>query len=75
MSGATGESATKLRAIYDQLVNTPEGIRYNKPGLQSHIQYLASMTANTDQKIGRDAIERYQDLKRQIDTLDAQVPK
>jgi photosystem II stability/assembly factor-like uncharacterized protein len=75
MNGASGENATKLRAIYDQLVNTPEGIRYNKPGLQSHIQYLAGMTANVDQKIGRDAIERYQELKKQIDGLDAQVPK
>jgi hypothetical protein len=75
MNGATGESATKLRGIYEQLVNTPEGVRYNKPGLQSHIQYLASMTANADQKIGRDAIARYQELKKEIDALEAQVPK
>src|SRR5207302_1378301 len=27
-------------------------------GLQAHITYLASMTANVDQKVGRDAIER-----------------
>ena len=27
-----------------QLVNTPEGVRYNKPGLQTHITYLARMT-------------------------------
>jgi hypothetical protein len=75
MNGATGENATKLRGIYDQLVDTPEGIRYNKPGLATHIRYLGSMTANADQKIGRDAIARYEELKRQIDALDAQVPK
>jgi hypothetical protein len=75
MNGASGESATKLRAIYEQLVDTPEGVRYNKPGLQTHIRYLASMTANVDQKIGRDAIDRYQELKKEIDALDAQVPK
>ena len=75
MNGASGENTTKLRAIYDQLVNTPEGIRYNKPGLQAHIQYLATMTANVDEKIGRDAIERYQELKKQVEALDAQVPR
>ena len=36
-AGANGD---KLREIYLQLVNTPEGVRYNKPGLQAHIQYL-----------------------------------
>ena len=25
------------------LVNTPEGVRYNKPGLQTHVTYLARM--------------------------------
>jgi len=75
MTGATGDNATKLRAIYEQLVDTPEGVRYNKPGLQTHIRYLASMTANTDQKIGRDAIDRYQELKKALDALEAQLPK
>lgn len=75
MSAATGENATKLRAIYDQLVDTPEGVRYNRPGLQTHIRYLGSMTANADQKIGRDAIDRYQELKKAIDALETQVPK
>ena len=73
MNGATGDKAAKLREIYDRLVNTPEGVRYNKPGLQSHIQYLGSMTANVDQKIGRDAIERYQELKKELDALKAQT--
>ena len=50
--------------------NTPEGVRYNKPGLQAHIQYLAGMTTGVDQKIGRDAIERYQELKKEVDALE-----
>jgi hypothetical protein len=33
------------------------------------VQYLASMTANVDQKIGRDAIERYQVLRKEYDVL------
>ena len=46
-----------------------ESVRYGRPGLQAHITYLAGMTANVDQKIGRDAIERYQVLKKELDAL------
>jgi len=31
------------------------------------------MTANVDQKIGRDAIERYRELKKEFDALKAQA--
>jgi hypothetical protein len=72
--GDAGRAAT-LKPIYEQLVNTPEGVRYNKPGLQSHISYLASMTTTTDQKIGRDAIERYQVLKKELDALKVDVDR
>jgi len=75
MTGATGDRETKLRAIYEQLISTPDGVRYNKPGLQAHISYLAGMTANVDQKIGRDAIERYQALKKQLDALKAEADR
>ena len=75
MSGASGDTAAKLHSIYDQLVDTPEGVRYNKPGLQTHIRYLGSLTANTDQKIGRDAIDRYQELKKELDALKAEAEK
>ena len=74
-SGASGDRAAKLRAIYEQLISTPDGVRYNKPGLQSHISYLAGMTANVDQKIGRDAIERYQALKKELDALKLEADK
>jgi hypothetical protein len=70
-----GPNADKVRAIYEQLVNTPEGVRYNKPGLQAHILYLAGMTTGVDQKIGRDAIERYQELKKQLDALKAEADR
>jgi len=52
-----------------------EPVRYGKPGLQAHITYLAGMTANVDQKIGRDAIERYQTLKRELDAVRAEVDR
>jgi hypothetical protein len=57
----------RLTAIAAKLLTEP--VRYGKPGLQAHIIYLASMTANVDQKIGRDAIERYQVLKKELDTV------
>ena len=56
-------------------MNTPEGVRYNKPGLQAHIQYLAGMTTAVDQKIGRDAIARYQVLKKSLDALKAEADR
>ena len=47
-------------------VITP-AVRYSKPELQAHITYLYSMTNSTDQKIGRDAEERYKVLKTEFD--------
>ncbi|HTG99892.1 MAG TPA: hypothetical protein VL882_06470 [Vicinamibacterales bacterium] len=48
-----------------------ESVRYGKPGLQTHITYLAGMTTGADQKIGRDAIERYATLRKDVDALRA----
>ncbi|HET7113015.1 MAG TPA: hypothetical protein VFI57_05190, partial [Pyrinomonadaceae bacterium] len=50
--------------LESKLLNEP--VRYGKPGLQTQITYLAGMTANVDQKIGRDAIERYKVLKEEL---------
>jgi hypothetical protein len=71
----TDPSKKRVEAIYDSIVNTPEGVRYNKPGLQEHVNYLAGMTSRVDQKIGRDAIERYQVLKKQLDDIRAELDK
>jgi photosystem II stability/assembly factor-like uncharacterized protein len=58
---------TRLNALASKLLNEP--VRYGKPGLQAHITYLAGMTASVDQKIGRDAIERYEVLKKELEAL------
>jgi hypothetical protein len=47
-------------------VVTP-AVRYSKPELQAHIQYLYGMTSQADQRIGRDAIKRYGVLRRELD--------
>jgi len=61
---------TRLIALAGKLLTEP--VRYGKPGLQAHVNYLLGMTANVDQKIGRDAIERYQQLKKEFDALQAE---
>ena len=60
-----------LTALEAQLLTEP--VRYGQPGLQAHITYLAGMTANVDQKIGRDAIERYKVLKEEFDRIRGRV--
>jgi photosystem II stability/assembly factor-like uncharacterized protein len=70
-TGGDAETFTRLTAIAGKLLTEP--VRYGKPGLQAHITYLASMTANVDQKIGRDAIERYEVLKKELNTIRAEV--
>ena len=42
-------------------------IRYSKPELQTHITYLYSLTNGADQKPGRDALERYEILRKELD--------
>jgi photosystem II stability/assembly factor-like uncharacterized protein len=59
------QKLAKVNELAARLI-TPS-IRYSQPALQTHITYLYSMTTATDQKIGRDAIERYQVLKKEMD--------
>ena len=66
-SGGDPAIVTRVTALAAKLLTEP--VRYGKPGLQAHITYLAGMTANVDQKIGRDAIERYEVLKKELDAL------
>ena len=62
---ATGDKLAKVNEVASHLI-TP-AIRYSKPELQTHITYLYGMTNLTDQKIGRDAMERYGVLRKQLD--------
>ena len=42
---------------------------------QAQITYLAGMTANADQKIGRDAIERYGVLQKEFDEIRVEIDR
>jgi len=70
---ATGEKLASLNDLAADLI-TP-AIRYSKPELQTQITYLYSLTNSTDQKIGRDAIERYKVLRKELDERIAQLNK
>ena len=70
---ATGEKLSSLNDLAADLI-TP-AIRYSKPELQTQVTYLYSMTNATDQKIGRDAIERYRVLRKALDERIAELNK
>ena len=48
-------------------------MRYSTPALQAHITYLYGMTSQADQRVGRDAKERYVVLRRELDGVVAQL--
>jgi hypothetical protein len=76
LEGATGREARiaqGLAEVADKLITGP--IRYSAPGLQTHISYLAGMTRRVDQKVGRDAFERYQVLRTELDEITAEVDR
>ena len=70
LKGAAGADAAKAKqvdAIAAKLLTEP--VRYGKPGLQAHISYLAGMTTGADQKVGKDALDRYAVLKKELDAI------
>ena len=70
-SGAAADTLKRLDALREQLV-TP-AVRYSKPELQAHIQYLYSLTTQADQKIGRDAVARLKVLRAELDQRQAEA--
>ena len=69
------DSLKKVEALATTLFGVGEGIRYGQPGLQTQVTYLAGMTGRTDQRIGRDAVERYAGLRKELDALVTEVRK
>jgi hypothetical protein len=74
-TSADPKLAAALNAIYEKLVATPEGVRYNKPGLPQQVSYLAGMTTGVDQKVGKDALDRYAVLKKEADAIVAELDR
>jgi photosystem II stability/assembly factor-like uncharacterized protein len=72
MAAADADKKTRLTTLAARLITPP--IRYSEPALQTHITYLYTMTNNTDQKVGRDALDRYTTLRKELDALMASLP-
>ncbi|MHB1313490.1 MAG: WD40/YVTN/BNR-like repeat-containing protein, partial [Gemmatimonadaceae bacterium] len=68
---AAADTVRGVDAIRATVVTPP--IRYTKPELQSHIQYLYGMTTQADQRLGRDATERYTTLRKELDVTMARA--
>ncbi len=68
--GASPETIAALRAT---LFGPDEGVRYGRPGLQTQITYLAGMTTRVDQRIGHDAVDRYQELRKELTAAEQRV--
>jgi hypothetical protein len=74
LEGATGAAADTLQAveaIAARLLTAP--VRYAKPGLQAHISYLNRLSNRAEQKIGRDVLERYESLNRELAAIRDEV--
>jgi photosystem II stability/assembly factor-like uncharacterized protein len=72
-TSSESDISARLNAVASKLFSEP--VRYGKPGLQAHVAYLASMTANTDQKIGRDAVLRYEALRKEFEEMRSEVDR
>ncbi len=76
LRGATGAAADTLRqidALAAQMI-TPS-IRYSKPELQTQITYLYSMTGQADQRVPKDAADRYLVLRKQLNDIQAALTR
>ncbi|MDT8401209.1 MAG: hypothetical protein RQ743_05905 [Bacteroidales bacterium] len=64
----------KLLIIKEQLV-TEDDVRYPQPMLSDQVMYLYSMIGRSDQKPGKDAYERYEELLALFESLKNQYEK
>jgi photosystem II stability/assembly factor-like uncharacterized protein len=71
--GAGADTLARLQAIAGKVETEP--VRYGRPGIQAQISYLAGMTSGADQKIGRDAIQRYEVLRKELDAIKAELDR
>jgi photosystem II stability/assembly factor-like uncharacterized protein len=72
-SGAAADSASRLAPIADRLFDQP--VRYGRPGLQTHIRYIGRMITGSDMKLGRDALKRYDVLRKELDAMNAELDR
>jgi hypothetical protein len=73
-TGAAADTLARVNAIADQLFVRPP-VRYGQPGLLNQVAYLADLTFSANQKVGQDALDRYQQLAREAHALGAELQR
>ena len=68
-----GQQQKAIDALAAELLT--EGFRYGRPGLQAQVRYLAGLARRTEQALGRDVFERYEELRKAIDTVSAEADR
>ena len=68
---ASKDADARLAEIQKRLVTGP--VRYDMPMVADQLQYLNGMINTADQKLGRDAFERYEELKVALDSIVADL--
>ena len=66
-------SLAKVNQFASLIIEEP--YRYSTPKLRVHITYLYGMTNSTDQKIGRDAVERLGTLRKEFEARKVEMDK
>ena len=69
--GAQADTLRRVNELEAKLVTAP--IRYSQPKLQAHITYLYGLASRSEQEIGRDVLERYEVVRRELDVLQAEA--
>ena len=63
-------SKQKKEALKNRLQTLKKGPRrYDKPMIHEHVEYLYDMVTNSQQKLGKDAFERYIQLKNEYEGM------
>ena len=70
-SPSNSELRKRVDALDRTLITPP--IRYSRPGLQSQIQYLYFGAMGADQKVGRDMIDRYSVLRKELNQVETDI--
>jgi photosystem II stability/assembly factor-like uncharacterized protein len=70
--GTNAAQRAELESLRAQLVTPP--VRYSKPELQAHIQYLYSLSMQAEQQVSVDAKARYTELKQALDKVKPKKP-
>jgi photosystem II stability/assembly factor-like uncharacterized protein len=63
------QGAAQVERLHGQLVTSDEG-SYQTPQLIDQMEYLYYMTIGADQRPGKDAFDRYEELKSALDKID-----